>query len=138
YAGILEFKGRVGESAAQLLACLEFEKSLNLKIERLYHYAMLKMSEDSSDNANLAREGQLQNLLTKIGEAASFIAPEIQAIDDARFERYLGNPDLEAWQISLKKLRRLKPHTLSEPEERLLALGHSALRGHRETFSQLT
>src|SRR5690606_31987032 len=31
-----------------------------------------------------------------------------------------------------------KPHTLSAQEERLLALGSSALRGHSETFSQLT
>lgn len=138
YAAVAKFKGRVGESAQTLLACLEFDKALNLKIERLYHYAMLKMSEDSADNANLAREGQLENLLTKIGEASSFILPEIQAIDDARFDRYLENPDLEPWRISLRKLRRQKPHTLSEAEERLLALGASALRGHRETFSQLT
>jgi oligoendopeptidase F len=38
----------------------------------------------------------------------------------------------------LTKLRRLKPHTLSAAEERLLAIGHSALTGHDETFSQLT
>ncbi len=38
----------------------------------------------------------------------------------------------------LRKRRRLKPHTLSTAEERLLALGSSALGGHRETFSQLT
>ncbi|MGB8165882.1 MAG: oligoendopeptidase F, partial [Chthoniobacteraceae bacterium] len=38
----------------------------------------------------------------------------------------------------LRKRRRLKPHTLSEAEERLLALGSSALSGQRETFSQLT
>ena len=40
--------------------------------------------------------------------------------------------------VPLKKLRRLKPHTLTAGEERLLALGSSALRGHQETFSQLT
>jgi oligoendopeptidase F len=32
----------------------------------------------------------------------------------------------------------MKPHTLTEREERLLALGSSALSGHHETFSQLT
>ena len=40
--------------------------------------------------------------------------------------------------MRLDKLRRYKPHVLSEPEERLLALGSSALAGHRETFGQLT
>ncbi len=138
YADIAKFKGRVGESAQALRDCLEFDKALNLKIERLYHYAMLKMSEDSSDNENLSREGQLQNLLTKIGEVSSFITPEIQAIDDATWAARLADPVLEPWLILLKKVRRLKPHTLSEAEERLLALGASALHGHRETFSQLT
>ncbi|MEQ1851786.1 MAG: oligoendopeptidase F, partial [Chthoniobacteraceae bacterium] len=97
-----------------------------------------RAAEDSSDAGNLSRESQLQNLLTKIGEAASFVAPEIQAIDDAAFARFLADPSLAEWRIRLEKLRRLKPHTLSIAEERLLALGHSAVTGHGETFSQLT
>ena len=32
----------------------------------------------------------------------------------------------------------MKPHILSEKEERLLALGSAALDGYDETFSQLT
>ncbi len=32
--------------------------------------------------------GQLQNLLTKISEAASFLGPEIQAIPDEKFANF--------------------------------------------------
>ncbi len=71
YTDLAKFKGHVGESAQTLRDSLELETKFNLQIERLGHYAMLKMSEDSSDNANLMREGQLQNLLTKIGEVTS-------------------------------------------------------------------
>jgi oligoendopeptidase F len=138
YGKVAEFKGHVGDSAETLRDVLEFEKGMSLTIERLGHYASLKSSEDSSDAENLAREGQFENLMTRIGEATAFVAPEIQAIDDATFAKFLANPVLADWQIPLKKLRRLKPHTLSAAEERLLALGHSALRGHSETFSQLT
>ena len=138
YTGLAKFKGRVGESAQTLRDCLELEKTFNIQIERLCHYAMLKMSEDSSDNANLMREGQLQNLLTKIGEVTAFLSPEIQAVSDENFSAFLKDPALAGWIITLKKIRRHKPHTLSEPEERLLALGSSAMRGHRDTFSQLT
>src|SRR5207237_3924696 len=35
-------------------------------------------------------------------------------------------------------IRRLKPHVLSEKEERLLALGSAALDGYNDAFSQLT
>jgi len=138
YPQITQWKGRVGTSAQSLREVMEFEKELGQRIERLAHYASLKTSEDSSDNANLAREGQLDNLFTLIGESQAFVEPEIMAISDADFETYLRDPALAEWLIPLRKRRRLKPHTLSTAEERLLALGHNALSGHRETFSQLT
>jgi oligoendopeptidase F len=138
YSKLTEWKGRVGESAATLAACLEFEKSLDQKIERVYHYASLQIAEDSANPEYLARMGQLQNLLTKISETASFLGPEIQAIPDEKFARFLEDPALAAWKIALKKIRRMKPHVLSEREERLLALGSSALDGYDDTFSQLT
>lgn len=133
-----QWKGRVGESAATLRAVLDFDRELSLHIERLGHYASLLTSGDSSNAEHLAREAQFENLLTRIGEATAFVAPEIQAIDDATFDGFLADPQLAEWVITLRKQRRFKPHTLTANEERLLALGSSALRGHGETFSQLT
>jgi oligoendopeptidase F len=138
YPKIAEWKGRLGKSADSLAECLEFEKSLDLKIERLYHFASLQLSEDSANPDYLARMGQMQNLLTKISEAASFMGPEIQAIPDDTFAQFLEDSALGEWKIALKKIRRMKPHVLSEREERLLALGSAALDGYDETFSQLT
>ena len=138
YPKISEWKESVGKSAATMAACLEFEKSLDLKIERLYHYASLQLSEDSANPDYLARMGQMQNLLTKISEAGSFLAPKIQAIPDDKFAHFLEDPALAEWKIALRKIRRMKPHVLSEREERLMALGSAALDGYDETFSQLT
>ena len=138
YASAAQWKGRVGESVATLRAVLEFEKELGLQIERLGHYASLLTSGDSSNAEHLGREAQFENLLTLIGEATAFVAPEIQALDDATFEIFLKDPALAEWVVALRKQRRFKPHTLTANEERLLALGSSALRGHGETFSQLT
>jgi oligoendopeptidase F len=138
YEQIAQWKGRVGASAQTLREVLEFEKSLGLLIERLYHYASLKSSEDSSDAENNAREGQLENLMTRVNESQAFVEPEIMAIDDSTFESFLQDPALGEWATPLRKRRRLKPHTLSAAEERLLALGSSALHGQSETFSQLT
>ena len=138
YPKLTDWKGRLAESSATLAACLEFEKALDQKIERVYHYASLQLAEDSAHPDYLARMGQLQNLLTKIGELASFLGPEIQAIPDERFAQFLEDPVLAAWKTALKKIRRMKPHVLSEREERLLALGSSALDGYDDAFSQLT
>src|SRR5881396_2797865 len=138
YRKFQESKGKVGESAQTLAAVLEFEKSLELKMERVYHYASLQLAEDSTNNEYLARIGQVRNLLTKIGEAAAFVVPEILAIDDEKFAQFVAGPALKDWRIKLQKIRRMKPHVLSEAEERILALGNVALSGYDDTFSQLT
>jgi oligoendopeptidase F len=138
YPKFQQWTGRVGESAKTLAEVLEFEKALEQKMERVYHYASLQLAEDSTNNEYLARIGQVQNLLTKISEAAAFVVPEILAIGDEKFSQFIADPALDDWRIKLHKLRRMKPHVLSVPEERLLALSNVALRGYDDTFSQLT
>src|SRR5207253_3478254 len=138
YPRITEWKGKIGESAKTLAEMLEFDKELDLKLERLYHFASLQLAEDSANNDYLARIGRLQNLMTKIGEAAAFVVPEIQEVDDQRWSEFLLDSALQPWRIKLQKVRRMRPHVLSEREERLLALSAVALEGYDDTFSQLT
>ncbi len=138
YPRLSEFKGRLGRSAQDLLACLELEKSLDSLAERLGHYASLRAAEDSSNDENLARQAELTNLFTRARESSSFVVPAIQQIPDDRFEDYRHDPILSEWRIPLAKIRRYRAHTLSEGEERLLAASSSVVRGHGETFSQLT
>src|SRR5436189_2005668 len=138
YPKFQEWKGKVGESAQTLAAVLAFEKSLEQKMERVYHYVSLQLAEDGTNNEYLARVGQVQNLLTKVGEAAAFVVPEILAIDDEKFGQFTADPGLKDWRIKLHKIRRMKPHVLSVPEERILALGSVALSGYDDTFSPLT
>ncbi len=134
----LEHRGQLGASPASLLACLEFDRSMDLRIERLHHYAGLRLAENSADNAHLTRMGRLQSLLTRVAEVSSFLTPELQAIEDGRFVALLADPALAEWRIKLGKLRRFRPHTLPASEERLLALGANVVHGHGSTFSQLT
>src|SRR3954463_9959205 len=99
YSNLKQWKGRVGESAQTLVGLLELEKALEQKMERIYHYASLQAAEDSTNNEYLARIGQVQNLLTRISEAAAFVVPEILAIDDERFGKFLADHALNNWQI---------------------------------------
>lgn len=138
YQRISEFTGTLNQSPSRLLEVLEFEKSIDMTIDRLHQYASLKMTEDSGNAESLAREAKLQALLTRIGEAFSYLTPEIQALPEETFTQFLNDDILKEWKIFLKKLWRRKPHTLSAKEEKLLALGASVMGGHQETFSQLT
>ena len=138
YEGVANFRGKLGESPADLAKCLEFEKGIDLLADQLNQYAALSVSGDSSNAEALSREARLESLMVRVGEAFSFLSPEIQEIPDEKFALFLGDSALADWTIPLQKLRRRKLHTLSAAEERLLALGSSAVRGHSETFSQLT
>jgi oligoendopeptidase F len=138
YAGVAEFRGTLSHSPGCLLGVLEFEKSIDRSLERLGQYAGLRLSEDSSDSTALDREGRLQSLGAKISEACSWVSPEIQTIPDDLFDTFLADTLLADWVIPLRRLRRLKPHTLGNKEERLLSLAMPAIAGHHETFSQLT
>lgn len=133
-----KFKGTLDQSSRQLKAFLEFDRQFDLVCEKCYHYASLRTSEDGSNDAYLQREARLSHLLTRAAEAASFLAPELLAIPDERYAEILADPALAEWKVSLEKVRRFKPHVLSESEEKLLAMGGSALRGYGETFEQLT
>src|SRR4029078_11648251 len=138
YPRITEWKGRVPESPQTLAKVLEFEKHTDLKIDRVYHFASLQLAENSANNDYLSRIGQLQNLMTKLAEASALGVPEIQEIDDGLWEKFIADPVLKDWKIPLYKIRRMRPHVLSEREERLLALGGVALDGSDDAFSQLT
>ena len=138
YEGIGKFRGTLGRCAADLAAVLEFEKSLDRSTERLSQYAGLRLSEDSSNDKSLDRDGRLSSLCAKVSEACSWVSPEIQEISDETFTSFLEDPSLAEWRIPLTRIRRLKPHILGNKEERLLSLSMPVLGGHSETFSQLT
>ncbi|MEM1157569.1 MAG: oligoendopeptidase F [Verrucomicrobiota bacterium] len=130
------FQGRLEEPGV-LLECLEFDRECDILVERLYHYASLRTSEDSSDNDHLKREGRLQQALSKSAEVAAFLTPELQAVSDETFEAWLADELLAEWHVSLKKLRRYRPHVLSTKEERILAMASLPLGAAEDAFSQL-
>jgi len=94
FAGVAKFRGHLAESPAALAECLEFEKSIDQLVDQLNQYAALSTAGDSADATALSREAKLDGLLVKVGEAFSFISPEIQQIPDDRFAEFLADSAL--------------------------------------------
>src|SRR5437868_10523208 len=88
YPRITEWKGRVGESAQTLAEVLEFEKQLDLKIERVYHFASLQLAEDSANNDYLSRVAQLQKMITNVAQPSPLAIREIQEIEDESWDAF--------------------------------------------------
>ena len=138
YPKLTQFRGKFSQSPQTLLESLEFQKKLELLSERLGHFIHLRVAEDSANDSSLQAVGRLQAIETHAAEASSYIIPEIQSIPDEKWKQWMEEPCLREWRTALQKIRRFKPHSLSAPEERLLALSSESLQGHSETFSQLT
>lgn len=131
------FRGRLAESAAVLAECLKFDESFDRLGERLGTYAFLKTTEDQGDSNYQRMQGRYQHLATNAAEAASFIRPEIMAIPAAKMKKYLATPELKHYKLSLERLLRYQPHTLSDKEEKLLAMQGEMASAAGKAFRQL-
>ncbi len=135
--GFARFHGKLGRSAKTIRACCDFETELDKLAEKLGVYAYLKSSEDVTNSTYQGMVARYTHLATKAGEAASFIAPELQAIPRRKMATYLKNPILAPYRFNLEKLLRYRPHILSENEERLLAMQGEVAGTASRIFGQL-
>ncbi len=133
-----KYQSTLGNGAAQLAACLKFDTKFDRLAERLGIYAFLKTAEDTADGVYQRMMGRFQHAASEASQAASFIRPEILAIPSAKFKKMLASKELKPFQLMLERLVRYKPHTLSDGEERLLAMQGQMADTSNHTFKQLT
>jgi oligoendopeptidase F len=136
--GYARFRGRLGESAETLAECLDFDVACDRLGDRVQTYAMLRETEDTANGAAQAMRAKALSAASKAAQAASYIRPEILAIPEERMSEFLRSPLLSAHKLSLERLLRYRPHTLSESEEKLLAMQLEMAQAAQQTFGQLT
>ena len=116
------FNGKLSESAENLCNYLERTERLNVKADRLGNYCMRRADEDTRNPRYQAMQGKFMSTIVALGAATSFDTPQIMAISDETLESFYATcPKLERYRRYLTDLRRMKEHTLSEAEEKLLA-----------------
>ncbi|OMF17536.1 oligoendopeptidase F [Paenibacillus amylolyticus] len=121
-AQIETFKGRLGEGAEQLLACLDAREALQERIGKTASYARLKQSEDSTNPVNIENSAKAGDILSNLSSSLSFVNSEIVDLPDGTVERYLEElPGLEPYARSLERLIREKEHRLTPETEKVLA-----------------
>ncbi|MCY2984601.1 MAG: oligoendopeptidase F [Planctomycetota bacterium] len=135
--GFAQFAGRLGESAEVLAQCLTFDVKLDRLGERLGTYAFLKTTEDQGNSHYQGFVARYQNLATKAGQAASFIRPEILSIPAERMAAMMTEECLKPYALVLERINRYRKHTLSQPEENLLAMQGEMAQTASKAFRQL-
>lgn len=122
---------------------LKLLETVNTRMRRLQAYSYLWLSEDTQNEAALNLRDRLDQSLVNLGNRIIFFEIWFKDLPDAAAEKLIAQSgDLKYF---LESIRRFKPYTLSEREEKLLALkdpnGIDALVGiyemitNRFTFS---
>ena len=132
------YRGRLGESAATLLAFLRLQDEIDLQGDRMISYAFRKSDEDTRNPVYQEMSAQAQNFLVELSQALSFQTPELLAIEDATLESfYAQEPALAHYRLMLKRIRSRKDHTLSPDCEALLASAERMGQAPDDIFSLL-
>ena len=132
------FAGKLGASAADLLNYLTRMEQVNAKAELLGNYCMRKADQDTRNATYQAMSGKFMSTVVALGAACSFETPEIMAIDEQTLEGfYTAEPGLERYRRYLTDARRMKEHTLSAAEEKLLASAGEVTGAPSDIFGNL-
>jgi len=116
------FAGRLAKSGRTLYDYLVKMEQVNVLGSRLANYCMRKADEDTRNAVYQAMKGKFMSAYVGLSAQISFETPEIMAIsEDVLASFYRECPELERYRRYLKDLRRMKAHTLSAAEEKLLA-----------------
>jgi len=119
---IAEFKGKLGNSAADLHAALDYFFSVHKDFMRVYSYASMTSDEDKRDSGPLAMEQEVNQLWTQLGKVSAYIEPEILAIPNDKLQSFFKeDKELAIYAQFIDDIQRRKAHTLSEAEESLIA-----------------
>lgn len=120
---VVKFKGTLTKSASDLLNCMDYNSDMMKEANKLYLYANLNSDLDTREMKYAGMKQELMQMLSDFGAKAAFVEPEILTSDWNVIDGFIkSEPRLEPYRMKLDNMFRQKKHTLSEPEERILAL----------------
>ncbi|MBR2442042.1 MAG: oligoendopeptidase F [Clostridia bacterium] len=130
------FKGNL-HNRDTLLECFRTIDEISRRLERVYLYAHMRHDEDVRISKYTSANARVGALFSKVFAQFAFVDPELTALDESLLQSFINDPEFAPYEYSLRKIAKSKAHVLSEPEERLLALGGDVMRGFQGVFSML-
>lgn len=118
----IKFKGNLSKSAGELKNILDTIMKASIILEKLGSYAFLKQTEDLTNNDSNIKVARFSKLSSEISANLSYFEPELMSIEDEKINNFLKDESLKEYLIYLNRILKYKPHTLTEKEERILAL----------------
>ncbi|MBA4494432.1 oligoendopeptidase F [Paenactinomyces guangxiensis] len=133
-----EFKGKLGNSANNLLAALQYKDEVDMRLGKLFTYARMRYDQDTTNSFYQALNDRATILYTEASSMKAYIVPEILAISEETIQTFLNeNSQLRVYKQALDELNRKRPHVLSATEEAILSQAADVMRSSGNTFGML-
>jgi oligoendopeptidase F len=116
------FRGHLGDSAATLVDYLQAAEHILRSVNKIFVYARMFYSVDTTDQAATARNDRAAGLYTRAMAAMSFAEPEILQIEHDTLRRWLNEePRLEVYAHYFDQLDQRRAHVRSSEVEEVLS-----------------
>ncbi|MDO9069115.1 MAG: M3 family oligoendopeptidase [Deltaproteobacteria bacterium] len=126
------------DNPALLAAIVEYE-NLQTRMSKPFCYAHLLFASDSGNEIHRALAQRCSELGSRLSQQLLFFDLELMELDNDRFELFCPLPEAANYLHFLKCIRKFRPHTLKENEERLLTRKDlTGVRAFSKLFDELS
>jgi oligoendopeptidase F len=138
------FRNRYFEKTAELdapaiLAAIREYERLQVHMTKAFCYAHLLFADDSGNGTYLALSQRCSELGNRLSQQLLFFDLELMEITDERFDAFCALPEAEKYKHFLCGIRKFRPYTLKENEERLLTRKElTGMRAFTKLFDELS
>ena len=117
-----DYKGKLGNNAETLYSALRTFFDVLKSFYSTASYASNLSNENLNISENQSLDQQMTSIGTKFSENTAFIEPEILSIPKEKIDQFFKDkPELSEFSTYIDNIQRLRAHTLTEPEEKILA-----------------
>ena len=132
-------KGTLSNGPESLLEALRYNDELDELSYRVWYYPALHFDEDQRDNDLNAKRQQVQILMARWQESASWFHPELLAVSFDTVQMWMReNKELANYRFYIESLYRQQEHVLDEAGERLMSLTSRLGEAPGDTYSALS
>lgn len=104
----------------RFMEIMSLSEQTTRQAQKLYGFAELAFAADTQDQAIQALVTRIQQFMAELENRTLFFTLWWKDLDDNAAQRFLGVSG--DYRYYLEKIRHFKPHTLSEPEEKVVNL----------------
>ena len=135
---IVAMKDEILKNSNNFLMYLKTDEELDKTVEKVYIYSYLYFYEDMNDAQGKIYKDSADKILEEMNLKLSFIRPLLLNFDYETIKEYIKeNKELEKYAFTLEKIFRYKKYTLSEKEEKIVALANNSLGTGESVFSAI-